>query len=61
MPKLTISSEKVCFLIVKAREFDVQDYDLHCPECGQATSLCVSGDELELAYLEVEEHEPSTA
>jgi hydrogenase nickel incorporation protein HypA/HybF len=43
------------------REFKVQDYDLHCPECGQATSLCVSGDELELAYLEVEEHEPSTA
>jgi hydrogenase nickel incorporation protein HypA/HybF len=42
-------------------EFDVKDYDLHCPECGQATSLCISGDELELAYLEVEEHEPSTA
>jgi hypothetical protein len=25
MPNLSISSEKVCFLIVKAREFDVQD------------------------------------
>jgi len=25
MPTLNISSEKVCFLIVKAREFDVQD------------------------------------
>ena len=25
MPELSISSEKVCFLIVKAREFDVQD------------------------------------
>jgi hypothetical protein len=25
MPDLSISSEKVCFLIVKAREFDVQD------------------------------------
>jgi hypothetical protein len=25
MPTLSISSEKVCFLIVKAREFDVQD------------------------------------
>ena len=25
MPNLNISSERVCFLIVKAREFDVQD------------------------------------
>jgi Protein of unknown function (DUF3775) len=25
MPSLSISSEKVCYLIVKAREFDVQD------------------------------------
>jgi len=25
MPNLNISSEKVCFLIVKAREYDVQD------------------------------------
>lgn len=43
------------------REFNVQDYDLHCPACGEPTTLCVSGDELQLAYLEVEEHEPSTA
>lgn len=42
-------------------EFDVKDYDLHCPQCGQVTTLCISGDELELAYLEVEEHEPSPA
>jgi len=27
MPNLSISSEKICFLIVKAREFDVQDVD----------------------------------
>ena len=26
-PTLSISSEKVCFIIVKAREFDVQDVD----------------------------------
>ena len=25
MPTLSISSEKVCYLIIKAREFDVQD------------------------------------
>jgi len=27
MPSLSISSEKVCFLVVKARAFDVQDVD----------------------------------
>ena len=43
------------------REFNVQDYNLLCPECGLPTALCVGGEELELAYLEVEEHEPSTA
>jgi hydrogenase nickel incorporation protein HypA/HybF len=43
------------------REFNVQNYDLHCPECGKSTTLCVNGDELELAYLEVEQHEPSIA
>ncbi len=43
------------------RDFDVTDYDLRCPQCGQSESVCVAGDELELAYLEVEEHEPSTA
>ncbi|HET7208267.1 MAG TPA: hydrogenase maturation nickel metallochaperone HypA [Terriglobales bacterium] len=41
--------------------FEVIDYDLHCPRCGKPTSLCPGADELELAYLEVEQHEPSTA
>jgi hypothetical protein len=27
MPTLSISSEKICYLIVKAREFDVQDLE----------------------------------
>ncbi len=44
-----------------SREFDVKEYDLHCPHCGRVTTLCVGGDELELAYLEVEDHEPRTA
>ncbi len=43
------------------REFTVQEYNLQCPDCGQPTALCISGDELEVAYLEVEDHEPSTA
>src|SRR5262245_11898033 len=37
MPTLTISSEKVCYLIVKAREFDVKDLDSD-PESGSNAS-----------------------
>jgi len=39
--------------------FDVHDYEFACPKCGSMHTKFVSGDELELAYLEVEEHEPS--
>jgi hydrogenase nickel incorporation protein HypA/HybF len=42
-------------------EFNVKDYDFACPQCGKLNSECISGDELEMAYLEVEEHEPSPA
>jgi len=38
--------------------FDVHDYEFACPKCGSMQTKFVSGDELELAYLEVEEHEP---
>lgn len=50
MPNLSISSEKVCFLIVKAREFDVQDVDTELEEGsnptddGQIDVLEESGD-----------------
>jgi len=37
MPTLSISSEKVCYLIVKAREFDVQDLEAD-PESGSNAS-----------------------
>jgi hydrogenase nickel incorporation protein HypA/HybF len=40
--------------------FDVHDYEFACPKCGSVQTKFVSGDELELAYLEVEENEPST-
>jgi hydrogenase nickel incorporation protein HypA/HybF len=40
-------------------EFAIRDYDFECPECRSLESECIGGDELELAYLEVEEHEPS--
>ena len=41
-------------------EFRVEDYEFQCPACGGMNSECVAGDELELAYVEIEEHEPST-
>ena len=37
MPNLSISSEKVCFLIVKAREFDVQDVDTELEDGSNAS------------------------
>jgi len=38
-----------------AREFDVADYVLACPACGSGETVCIGGDELELAYVELEE------
>jgi hydrogenase nickel incorporation protein HypA/HybF len=42
-------------------EFDVKDLDFRCPRCGAVRNQCVSGDQLELGYLELEDHESSTA
>lgn len=41
------------------RTFVVRDYDCRCPQCQKFATECISGDELELAYVEVEEDEPS--
>lgn len=38
-----------------ARTFIVADYELACPGCGAPQTDCIGGDELELAFLEVEE------
>ncbi len=35
--------------------FTVVDYQMDCPACGSKETRCVAGDELQLAYLEVEE------
>jgi len=35
--------------------FRVVDYDFRCPACRSPATECVGGDELELAYLELEE------
>jgi len=37
------------------RVFTVVEYQLDCPACGSPETRCIGGDELELAYLEVEE------
>ncbi|HEX6805576.1 MAG TPA: hydrogenase maturation nickel metallochaperone HypA [Terriglobales bacterium] len=42
-------------------EFVIKDFDFQCPHCAGLRNECISGDELQLAYLELEEHEPSTA
>ena len=46
---------------VCSAEFTVADHDCRCPQCGQEKTEFISGDQLELAYIEVEEHEPDTA
>ena len=41
-------------------EFVVQDYLFRCPDCASLETECIGGDELELAYMEVEEYGTST-
>lgn len=42
-------------------DFVVHDYDVRCPQCGSLATECVGGDELEIAYVEVEEYGTSLA
>ncbi len=35
--------------------FTVVDHQVNCPACGAVETRCIGGDELDLAYLEVEE------
>jgi hydrogenase nickel incorporation protein HypA/HybF len=42
-------------------DFQVKDFVFICPNCGANRNKCIGGEELELAYLELEEYEPSTA
>jgi hydrogenase nickel incorporation protein HypA/HybF len=36
-------------------EFRMTDYDPRCPACGEFMTQCVSGEQLEITYMEVEE------
>ena len=42
-------------------EFNIKDYVFDCPHCGANRNECISGEELQLSYIELEEHEPSPA
>jgi len=44
-----------------SREYDIHNYELICPACQSPNGQSISGDELEFAYLEVEEDEPCAA
>lgn len=52
---------EICPLRHRCRDcdhaFDVKDYVFVCPRCGSLHTECIGGDELELAYLEVEDGE----
>ncbi len=37
------------------QEFSVENYRFDCPKCGTSASTCISGTELDIAYLEVED------
>ena len=52
MPNLSISSEKVCFLIIKAREFDVQDVNTELEEGSNPT------DDRQIDVLEESKNNP---
>jgi hydrogenase nickel incorporation protein HypA/HybF len=41
--------------------FEAADGDLACPRCGRADTQLAGGDELNLAYLEMEEDGPHSA
>jgi hydrogenase nickel incorporation protein HypA/HybF len=42
-------------------EFVVQDYQSQCPQCASLETECIGGQELDLAYLEVEEYGAGSA
>ncbi len=38
-----------------AHEFVAADSDTVCPKCGNAITVCVGGDELDIAFMETED------
>lgn len=40
-----------------SREFEIQNFEVSCPVCDTLNTERLSGDELEFAYLEIEDEE----
>lgn len=40
-------------------EFVVREYEVNCPKCDSSTTICIGGEELDLAFVEVEEYAAS--
>jgi hydrogenase nickel incorporation protein HypA/HybF len=38
-----------------AHEFRMTDFDPQCPQCGEFLTHCISGEELDIVYMEVDE------
>jgi hydrogenase nickel incorporation protein HypA/HybF len=38
-----------------AYDFRMTDFDPRCPLCGELATECISGEELDIAYMEVDE------
>jgi len=36
-------------------EFRMTDFDPECPQCGEFATQCISGEELDVTYMEVDE------
>jgi hydrogenase nickel incorporation protein HypA/HybF len=42
-----------------SQEFAIENYNFRCPQCRNERGECIGGEELELAYIEVEEYATS--
>jgi hydrogenase nickel incorporation protein HypA/HybF len=38
-----------------AYEFRMEDFDPSCPLCGEFATECISGEELDIAYMEIDQ------
>jgi len=38
-----------------SHEFRMTGYDPQCPQCGEFMTQCISGDQLDISYMEVDE------
>jgi len=43
------------------QNFVVREYATTCPSCGEPRTKCISGDELDITYLEIEESQVQSA